>query len=102
VVPDGLHPDRTYRERVKVGGASPGKEANDHRVLYTYRTWRELLERSGFRVMPYEYLDEAGTFHYWEWDDQAGRVRRAKRFDPRNTRGRTVTFTSIIRDAVKA
>jgi predicted SAM-dependent methyltransferase len=99
-VPDGLHPDPTYHEWVKVGGASPGQKANDHKVLYTYRTVREVFERSGFRVSLYEYFDEAGTFHCHEWEETAGKIRRSKRFDPRNAGG-ALGFTSIILDAVK-
>jgi predicted SAM-dependent methyltransferase len=99
-VPDGLHPDPTYREWVKVGGASPMQVANDHKVLYTYHTLKERFESSGFRVVLYEYFDEAGTFHYHEWDEKAGKIWRSKRFDPRNGGGELV-FTSIVLDAVK-
>jgi predicted SAM-dependent methyltransferase len=93
-VPDGLHPDPGYLEVVKVG--SP----NDHKVLYTYRTFAELFEGSGFRVRLYEYFDEAGTFHYQEWDTKDGKIRRSKRFDPRNRDG-NLSYTSIVLDAIK-
>jgi predicted SAM-dependent methyltransferase len=99
-VPDGLHPDPAYHEWVRVGGASPGQIANDHKVLYTYGALKELFERSGFRVVLYEYFDEAGTFHYREWDENAGKIWRSKRFDPRNAGGK-LAFTSIVLDAVK-
>ncbi len=99
-VPDGLHPDPTYHEWVKVGGRSPMQIANDHRVLYTYRTLRHLFERAGFRVDLYEYFDEAGTFHFHNWDEKAGTIWRSKRFDRRNAHGALV-FTSIVLDAVK-
>lgn len=99
-VPDGLHPDPTYIEWVKVGGASPGQLANDHKVLYTHKTLRELFERSGFRVELYEYFDEAGRFQCRDWDPKDGTIWRSKRFDKRNSGG-TLTFTSIVMDAIK-
>jgi predicted SAM-dependent methyltransferase len=99
-VPDGLHPDPEYIQWVKVGGASPMQIANDHKVLYTYRDLSALFERAGFEVVLYEYFDEAGAFHYREWDPKDGKIWRSKRFDKRNRDGRLV-FTSIILDAVK-
>jgi predicted SAM-dependent methyltransferase len=99
-VPDGLHPSPDYHQWVKVGGASPGQIANDHKVLYTYRTLRDLFEGAGFKVNLYEYFDEAGAFHYQEWDRKAGTIWRSKRFDKRNSNG-SLTFTSIVLDAVK-
>jgi predicted SAM-dependent methyltransferase len=99
-VPDGLHPDPTYLEWVKVGGASPMQVANDHKVLYTHGSLGQLFESAGFRVQLYEYFDAAGTFHYHEWDERGGKVWRSKRFDPRNTDGKLV-FTSIVLDAIK-
>lgn len=53
-VPDGFHPNPTYVEWVKVGGASPGQIANGHKVLYTYRALAELFETCGFEVVLYE------------------------------------------------
>ena len=99
-VPDGLHPDPEYHEWVKVGGASPMQVANDHKVLYTHDTLRALFESAGFRVDLYEYFDEAGTFHFHDWDERAGKIWRSKRFDRRNAGG-TLRFTSIVLDAVK-
>lgn len=99
-VPDGLHPDPTYHEWVRVGGKSPMQRANDHRVLYTYRTIRELLESCGFRVVLYEYFDESGRFHAADWDRAGGTIWRSRRFDPRN-RGGNLVFTSIVLDARK-
>jgi predicted SAM-dependent methyltransferase len=99
-VPDGFHPDPTYRDWVRPGGASPGQLANDHKVLYTYQTLRDVFESAGFRVELYEYFDEAGKFQYRDWDEKAGTIWRSKRFDKRNTGGKLV-FTSIVLDAVK-
>ncbi len=125
-VPDGLHPDPEYVDLVKAGavpdeaeGASiqPGPRINDgnaadHKALYTYRTLQKVFEDAGFRVVLYEYFDEAGTFHCKEWDRKAGTIWRSKRFDPRNRDGQLpsvypgsmddyLNYSSIILDAVK-
>jgi predicted SAM-dependent methyltransferase len=99
-VPDGLHPSPDYHQWVRVGGALPGQLANDHKVLYTYSTLRDVFEHSGFKVNLYEYFDEAGAFHYQDWDRNDGTIRRSKRFDKRNRDG-NLAFTSIVLDAVK-
>jgi predicted SAM-dependent methyltransferase len=99
-VPDGFHPDPEYISWVKVGGKSPMQVANDHKVLYTYKSIRELLERAGFRTKLYEYFDENGVFQYQPWDPGAGMIRRSRFFDKRNKGGRLV-FTSIVLDAIK-
>lgn len=107
-VPDGLHPDPAYLEVVKAGALVP----NDHKVLYTYRTLRELFQTSGFRVQLYEYFDETGTFHYQDWDETAGKIWRSKRYDPRNKDRRLLSvypgsledylgYSSIVLDAFK-
>ncbi|HEX3236563.1 MAG TPA: hypothetical protein VHR41_20390 [Gemmatimonadales bacterium] len=99
-VPDGFHPDPTYLGWVKPGGASPGQRGNDHKVLYTHLSARQLFESAGFRVELYEYFDEAGTFHHHPWDEARGKIWRSAKFDKRNAGG-TLTFTSIILDAIK-
>lgn len=98
-VPDGLHPDPAYIEAVRPGGTGDGAE--DHKVLYTYRTLTTLLQEVGLDVQLLEYFDEAGTFYAepWRWED--GPVRRSARFDPRNTGGR-LAYTSLIVDAARA
>jgi predicted SAM-dependent methyltransferase len=97
-VPDGLHPDSSYIEWVRVSGIGPG--ADDHKVLYTYSTFKNIFEAVGFRVVLYEYFDERGTFHYNEWDPNHGKINRSKRFDERNEGGE-LKYTSIIMDAKK-
>ena len=62
-IPDGLHPSVEYIESVKVGGSGSG--ADDHKVVYTYKTIQALLEQAGFKVKLYEYFDESGKFHYY-------------------------------------
>jgi predicted SAM-dependent methyltransferase len=127
-VPDGLHPDPAYVELVKAGaqpdegeGASvvaPGSASHDdgnaanHKALYTYRTLRRVFESAGFRVVLYEYFDEAGAFHCQDWDRKGGTIWRSKRFDPRNRAGELLSvypgsmddylsYSSIVLDAIK-
>jgi len=97
-VPDGLHPNPEYVDHVKPGGTGPGSE--DHHFLYTYRTLVKLLEAAGFEVCLLEWFDEAGTFHFREWDPNDGFVCRSTRYDERNGHDPTA-YTSIIADAVK-
>jgi len=97
-VPDGLHPNPEYVDHVKPGGTGPGSE--DHHFLYTYRTLVKLLEAAGFEVCLLEWFDEAGTFHFREWDPNDGLVCRSTRYDERNGHDPTA-YTSIIADAVK-
>jgi len=103
-VPDGLHPDPVYIALVKEQGLTPDEHGdfylNDHKVLYTYRTARDLFEKAGFHVELLEYFDEAGTFHAHEWKQQDGTIWRSKRFDRRN-QGAELAYTSIILDAVR-
>jgi predicted SAM-dependent methyltransferase len=97
-VPDGWHPNPEYISWVKVGGTGAG--ASDHKVLYTCRSLKELLERAGFEVRLYEYFDEQGKFHFQEWSPGEGKIHRSKRFDKRNRNG-ALNYTSIVADAVK-
>jgi predicted SAM-dependent methyltransferase len=97
-VPDGCHPDQRYVEAVRPGGTGSG--ADDHKVLYTYRSFREVFLSVGFEVSLLEYFDEGGKFHYREWSVGEGFIERSKRFDPRNADGR-LAYTSIILDARK-
>jgi predicted SAM-dependent methyltransferase len=98
-VPDGCHPDPAY---IKLVDIQPGPELqpNDHKVLYTYQTARQLFEAAGFRVRLLEYYDEAGVFHAEPWSERQGTIWRSKRFDKRNQGGR-LAYTSIVLDAVK-
>lgn len=97
-VPDGLHPDPDYIEAVRPGGSGPGAE--DHKLLYTYKTLGALFEAAGFRVELLEYFDEVGRFHAEHWDPAGGTIRRSLRFDPRNADGGHI-YTSVIIDAIK-
>ncbi len=97
-VPDGLHPDQHYIAQVRPGGTGAG--ADDHQLLYTYRSATALFAHVGFQVRLLEYFDEAGNFHFHDWAPSAGMIRRSRRFDPRNAGG-VLAYTSLILDAVK-
>lgn len=97
-VPDGLHPDPAYIRHVEPGGSGAGAE--DHRVLYTYRTLMTVFASVGFDITLLEYFSENGVFHYHEWNPDDGMITRSKRFDWRNAT-RELTYTSIILDARK-
>lgn len=97
-VPDGFHASDEYIGWVKPGGTGNG--ADDHKILYTYRSMSEVLESVGFTAKPLEYFDENRVFHRNNWDPEDGMVKRSARFDERNREGKLV-YTSLIIDAVK-
>jgi predicted SAM-dependent methyltransferase len=97
-VPDGFHPDHNYIEHVKPGGIGDG--ADDHKVLYNYKSFADIFEQAGFRAVLLEYFDTEGHFHCADWDPQDGKIYRSKRFDQRNQEGK-LNYTSLILDAHK-
>jgi predicted SAM-dependent methyltransferase len=97
-VPDGYNPDKQYIEHVRPGGTGPG--ADDHKILYNYKTMTQRLEDAGFVVELLEYWDENGKFHYKDWADDGGHISRSRRYDPRNVNGQ-LNYTSLIVDARK-
>jgi predicted SAM-dependent methyltransferase len=97
-VPDGFNPDKAYIEHVRPGGNGPG--ADDHKILYNYKVMKSRLEKAGFDVHLLEYWDENGQFHFTDWTDEAGRIKRSRRYDSRNKDGK-LGYTSLIVDAIK-
>jgi predicted SAM-dependent methyltransferase len=97
-VPDGFNPSAEYLQHVKPGGSGPG--AHDHKILYNYKIMTQRLEAAGFEVKLLEYWDENRNFHFTDWNDDGGRIRRSRRYDPRNQNGALV-YTSLIVDAIK-
>jgi predicted SAM-dependent methyltransferase len=93
-VPDGFHPNPEYIDMVDVGGK------DDHKVLYNYKSFKNVFESAGFKVNLLEYFDEEGEFHFEEWNIEDGYVKRSKKYDSRNKDGK-LNFTSIILDAYK-
>ena len=97
-VPDGHHPDINYINAVKPGGTGAG--ADDHKVLYTYKTFSEIFSKCGFSVNTLEWFDEDGKFQTTDWDTKDGYIIRSLKNDPRN-QGGNPNYTSIIIDAIK-
>ncbi len=97
-VPDGLHPDPEYIDAVRPMGSAEGSD--DHKVLYTCDTLKELLDTAGFRTCVLECFDAKGSFFSADWDPRDGMIRRSARFDSRNSDG-VLRYTSIIIDAFK-
>ncbi|MGF1506508.1 MAG: hypothetical protein ACFB51_15455 [Anaerolineae bacterium] len=97
-VPDGLHPEAAYIEWVKIDGVGP--MADDHKVLYTYRTLSDLVKEAGLVPRLLEYWDEDGVFHQNPWDPDDGYISRTPRFDYRRRHG-IEQYTSLLIDAVK-
>jgi predicted SAM-dependent methyltransferase len=81
-VPDGLHPSPPYLEWVKPNGVGP--DAEDHKVMFTYKTLAVVFEQAGFEVQLLEYFDESGEFHHQPWEPDQGFIKRSRKFDPRN------------------
>ncbi|MDB5319211.1 MAG: hypothetical protein JWN40_842 [Phycisphaerales bacterium] len=93
-VPDGLFPSADYQEYIKIGGKAGGGVVGGHLIVYTYAMLRDVFESAGFKTTLLEYHDEAGQFHYQDWDPAQGKIHRSKRFDDRGP-------ISIILDAHK-
>lgn len=97
-VPDGFHNNEEYINYVKPGGSGAG--ADDHKVLYNYKTFSSVFEKAGFKIKKLEYFDENGKFQFNEWEANKGKILRSIRFDERNI-NRETNYTSIIIDACK-
>lgn len=100
--PDGLFPDEDYINAVKPGGLANEMIAipEDHKVLYTYKTFAEIFKQAGFSINLLEYHDESGKFHYEQWNPDEGLIVRSKRFDKSNKNGKLV-YSSLILDGQK-
>lgn len=96
-VPDGFFPDKKYIDHVKINGIGDG--ADDHKVLYNYKTFSKVFEKAGFQINLLEYFDEEGKFTYHEWNKDDGMIYRSKRYDKRNND--KLRYTSIMLDAIK-
>lgn len=97
-IPDGYHPNSDYIDYVKPGGHGPG--ADDHKVLYTYKTFSKIFEEAGFVVKPLEYFNEKKEFQFNDWEIEKGYIHRSIKNDKRNINGEP-NYTSIIIDAQK-
>jgi len=97
-VPDGFHKTQQYIDWVKPGGSGSG--ADDHKVLYNYKTFSEIFKDAGFKVVLIEYFDEHHNFHATEWSKEEGFIHRSIKYDERNINGEPV-YTSLFIDAIK-
>jgi predicted SAM-dependent methyltransferase len=97
-VPDANYPSAEYHEFVRPGGSGPG--ADDHKILYSYKSLGDMLRQVGFEVDLLEYYDEAKNFHRAEWSQLDGRIMRCEGFSERNMPG-TNNYTSVIVDGRK-
>ena len=97
-VPDGYHKSQDYIDYVKPGGHGAG--ADDHKVLYNYKTFSDTFSSNGFRVELLEYFDENKEFHHNPWDPAKGLIRRSEKYDERNVNGE-LNYTSLIIDGIK-
>lgn len=101
-VPDGLFPSADYIDFVRPGGVGPS--ADDHKILYTYKTLSTVFELAGLEVELLEYWDEHGKLHSSDWDPEDGMIMRSRRFAKHAFRchnGEEHNYTSIILDARK-
>lgn len=100
-VPDGYFRNEWYQNIVQVDGPGPKDHpAASHKIVHNYKTLSKLFNEAGFAVKLLEYCDEAGQFHYNEWDPEEGFIYRSYRYDHRNNNGE-LGFVSLIIDAVK-
>jgi predicted SAM-dependent methyltransferase len=100
-VPDAFYPDVDYQRVVQVGGPGPADHpAADHKIVYDHETLAAVLASAGFEVELLEYCDDAGRFHYRQWDLDSGPIYRSLMKDHRNRDGR-LGFVSLIADACK-
>lgn len=98
-VPDANFPDQEYQHTVKVGGPGPADHpAADHKIVYDYKRFVDVFRSAGFDVDLLEYCDEAGRFHYNQWNPDDGPIYRSLRSDHRN-KGSGLGFVSLIIDA---
>lgn len=100
-VPDGFFPNEEYQRIVQVGGPGPADHpAASHKIVHNYRSLKSMFESAGFAVQLLEHCDEAGEFHFEDWDPALGVIFRSLRFDTRNADGQ-LRVVSLIVDAVR-
>jgi len=102
-VPDGGHPDERYIDAVKPGGS--GESADDHKVLFTLDSLRDILEFVEYRVVPIEYWNtfwqEKPTLHVASEFPNRALISRCANRDLRGRKLGDVNYTSLIVQAYK-
>jgi len=97
-VPDGYFPNQDYLNSVKPFGTGPG--ADDHKVLYNYKTIIKNVPVNLFDISLIEYFNENGKFISKNLDDKNGYIFRSFKNDKRNVDNKII-YTSIILDLKK-
>lgn len=97
-VPDGLHRDTEYINKVKPGGTGMG--ADDHKHLFTFNSLSRIFEKHNFVSHPVEYWNEDHQFIQGYSNDEKGFIHRSFINDERNKDGEPV-YTSLIIDFTK-
>lgn len=104
-VPDGYHPDPNYIKKVDVAiDLEELQNPESHKILYNYRSLKEVFEETGYRVQLLEYYDENGIFNYNEWDRMGGIIYRSSRYKFLRSDIsilRMPNFSSLIVDVIK-
>lgn len=96
-VPDAYHKDLDYLNAVKPGGWDAG--ADDHKIFWNYILLKELGETIGFKVDLKEYYDENGIFHFNEYSNKDGYIKRSNKnnYVDRNI----LNYSSLVVDFIK-
>lgn len=93
-------PDKNRKDKKYVVEVRPPKDG--HVSYMNFNEIGEMLKSVGFRVVPLEYYDNEGKFHYKKWDPKKGIIRRSVRADKQKDfwNGKHY-YTSLIVDAIK-
>ena len=105
-VPDGFNTDVDYINYVKPNGWGAGSE--DHKILWNVNSLTEILERTGYYVVPRQYFTENGKFVCEPIESLNGEISR-KDIDNRTSNDcwgghatkNSMVYTSLIVDAYK-
>ena len=92
-VPDGFHTDLAYIEHVNVNGTGIG--ADDHKVLYNYKSLGAVFQGAGLDFELLEFFDEKGELNVNKSDVYYNLIKRSFHADIRNKDGRP-NYTSLI------
>lgn len=76
-VPDRNNTNADYQASAKPGGSGAG--AHDHKVFLNIDDFNNFASAASFRLIPLEYFDGAGKFHFRDFDLDNGPISRCKR-----------------------
>ena len=97
---DLLFRTKNRKDKKYVAEVRPPKDG--HLSYMNFNEIGEILKSVGFSVIPLEYYDNEGKFHYKKWDPKMGIIRRSVRADKQKDfwNGKH-HYTSLIVDAIK-